>query len=157
MRKWILFLAASFALAVVAQAVPPTTPANTWTSCSSDSGGTKVWRVAASRGNVIGVGGQGCYEFDETLNTTTADTAFFLQAKSGSVCVDRDVNSTGGALVFELRSCPGNFTPDANTCSAVEATISTDSCTAIKPGLYFINVTTAVIATQDAVIAIRGD
>ena len=140
------FLLILLGLLVAAPVLPE--PADDWTECSTSTS----WLTATVDAKASS-GGQICFEFDQS----GADTSFRVLTSTATVCSVSNVNANGaGSLVWTLYSCPTGFTPSLAVCEDAVATFSTDDCTAVTKGRYFVDITTAVTDTEDAVISVRG-
>lgn len=135
---------------IAAWAVTP----NDWTSpCGTDT-------VPETRPNqIVASTDHACFKFDENHNTTgtgIGNSLFHVKAPRARVSLIRDLNATGGTVIAELRRCLPLAPFDASRCAEVVATFSVDASEPVERGVYLLNVTTAVAATEDALLLVQG-
>ena len=154
MKITILLLALLWPVSALAQSGE----ANDWTLCAGETSRRVSTNVTGKEGGNRLL----CFEFDETW--TTAATSGFTVVDRADVCFNPNVNGTIGAARIMIQRCVGGVcgagtvidTQDAVWDGTGGAAGTQNACDGYGPGVYRIDVRTAVTAGQDAKVEIRG-
>ncbi len=134
-----------FLMAVDSEAAP----ANGWTTCSQSYTSWEQVTISAGTTNRHRV----CLEID---SNHTGDKSFFLDNQFGKLCVNTDVtDKVTGALVFDLKYCPGDGPASEETCPILIASITEAVCVELSYGRYWLDFVTQPAAGEEAVIEVR--
>lgn len=99
-----------------------------------------------------------CFDFDSDVSPGDESGGLYVLNGPAYLCLDADLNGTGGSAVVEVQHCITEEVSDA-TCSDTgdaNLTLSTsNTCAAVRRGTYRLEIETAPSGTEDARVETR--
>jgi len=145
-------------IALLAAACPA--PAYAQSSIDNFSDCPEVAGLPGSAGTqtVAAPGDKACFDFDSDVSAGFESGGVFVMNGPATICLDPDLNGTGGSAVVDIQRCVTEAVGDA-TCSdtgAADLTLSSsNTCAAVHRGTWRLEVTTPPSGTEDARVEIR--
>jgi hypothetical protein len=145
-----------------------------WAACPTSGDAacfTNCRGAATTNTNIDNSKSRVCYVFDSTASAATDDSELFsVKSRSALICLNPDTASAGADVTqIKVRKCHGGTKPTSNPeneCidlngSAMDGTegaaVTQNACLRVAAGSYYIDITTAPAAADNAVVSVQGE